>query len=1346
MPTVRIIVVQGPLQLLNVLSVLRSQAQAGEYQNCEDHLVMGGYRRDEQFTKVCLQIASIWRFKAITTLHDFELTYYRDGEDFQAATAQIKDFLGIASADVVYTCRNWQFINELFLVAYSEAHKICYGDGLGWLDLNSLAFYSTKPLNATGFVAIDEAHLIAPVDDGTCFDLCPIRLVPPEIFKSVVADSARQVEGLQAYCESLVEQLGQSITLVLTSYEFLAQYIPTLEEEVQCYLSCLSSCTQPGDTLLIKQHPRQPYEQAQYLIEALAAGDRTSEVLQNFRAVPIELFTEYLPIRKAITFGSSCCISLAYLCRCEVVIGYGEHLIRQFFVKKAQDYRLVHEYALSLVTNQAYSGSFTAIRLPEVEQRMIVTHKHPIRLQAASLIQHSLPINLQEQDVVNWFHQLYYTSAQQRGATWQKTYWMGQALYKCPLDLWIYQEILFKLKPELIIECGTLFGGSALFFAQMCDLLGQGEIVSIDIEAKPNRPEHPRISYWLGSSISSEIFERVQEQVAGKQPILIVLDSDHSARHVLDELRLYSRFVTVGSYIIVEDSNVNGHPVYLEHGPGPMEAIQAFLKENSEFYIDRDCEKFYLTMNPCGYLRRRSLAPSERALSHLKFSLTQYQKGWAFDEALANLGQMRQDVVDRWLALSPEELEGQYRGELGDLHRTLLHSGLRHEGLTTTEQMLLDALVARLESGLTRSTLPALLAAMLYQRADQLPLPCDLTPIPDWFLPDYLKFLFHDQVFFREVGEAERFGQYFQNWVNYLYESMQREPDSPFWHEVLQQFSQMASFIPLYFNELNLKQVYSQRADIMAFCLGQLYHQPLDYDFGGPTYYKKIRLGILATHYTPAAETFAALPLYECLSREFEVILYTLRITNHPLEQYCWSCVGNLKTLPEKLEDQVRFIRADDLDILFIAGNITAVTNSLCLLALYRLARVQVTSIASIVTTGMRHMDYYLSGQLTDPLITAQEHYREKLVKLAGSAHCFSYPSGIPYKPVPQVDRSSLGIADDVVVFVSSANFFKLVPELLHSWAQILASVPNALLMLLPFGPNWSDAYPKQMFMGHVAALFEEYGVTADRLQILDPQPVPDREGVKAFFRLADIYLDSYPFAGTTSLMEPLEVGLPTLTRKGNALRGAMGAALIEVLGLPDLVATSEAEYIERAIVLGQDTALRQQLRAEVEQQMQAVPAFLDSLDYAARLGPLFAEMLRGQLRESLKLRELNLILFPDWRAPEEELAADLAVGIAGVLRHPDRHRITLLVDSSNAISVEEADMAISSITMQLLMEEELEAAGDEPEISLISRFSEAQWYGLIPFVQARIPLAQENTAAIDQAGARYLPLWEPDR
>jgi len=190
---------------------------------------------------------------------------------------------------------------------------------------------------------------------------------------------------------------------------------------------------------------------------------------------------------------------------------------------------------------------------------------------------------------------------------WSETYWQGKLVFKAPTDLWVYQDILFETKPDLIIECGTFHGGSTLFYANLFDIMGtNGEIITIDVDAMPDMPQHKRIKYLIGSSISEEILKQVSELVIGKEKVMVILDSDHSCEHVAKELEAYHGFVTKGCYLVVEDSNLNGHPVFsgFGHGLGPMEAMEAFLPKHPEFEIDLSKEKYMLTFNPKGYLKK----------------------------------------------------------------------------------------------------------------------------------------------------------------------------------------------------------------------------------------------------------------------------------------------------------------------------------------------------------------------------------------------------------------------------------------------------------------------------------------------------------------------------------------------------------------------------------------------------------------------------------------------------------------------------------------------------------------------------------------------------------------------
>lgn len=201
------------------------------------------------------------------------------------------------------------------------------------------------------------------------------------------------------------------------------------------------------------------------------------------------------------------------------------------------------------------------------------------------------------------FHKVYYYSRN----TWlNNTYWFDTKVMKCPFDLWVYQELLHELKPDWIIECGTAQAGSALYFASLCELMGHGRIVTIDIkklEAR-NTPPHPRITYLAGSTVDPKIVAQVQTIITGSKTVLVVLDSDHSTPHVLDELRIYHGLVTPGSYLVVEDTNIGGHPVGNPRKNGPMEAVARFLGETDAFEADRSREKFMVSFNTGGWLRK----------------------------------------------------------------------------------------------------------------------------------------------------------------------------------------------------------------------------------------------------------------------------------------------------------------------------------------------------------------------------------------------------------------------------------------------------------------------------------------------------------------------------------------------------------------------------------------------------------------------------------------------------------------------------------------------------------------------------------------------------------------------
>ncbi len=184
------------------------------------------------------------------------------------------------------------------------------------------------------------------------------------------------------------------------------------------------------------------------------------------------------------------------------------------------------------------------------------------------------------------FHFLWYHSPD----TIPLNTFLGYPIAQCPMDLYLYQELIHEIRPACVIQTGVSFGGSVLFFASLLDLVGapaSALVVGVDIVLTPQARSirHPRIRLLEGSSTDPRVVQRVRELAAAAGG-LVVLDSDHRMPHVLEELRLYQGFVPEGGYLVVEDTNINGHPVKPFWGPGPYEALQAFLRESDSFELD----------------------------------------------------------------------------------------------------------------------------------------------------------------------------------------------------------------------------------------------------------------------------------------------------------------------------------------------------------------------------------------------------------------------------------------------------------------------------------------------------------------------------------------------------------------------------------------------------------------------------------------------------------------------------------------------------------------------------------------------------------------------------------------
>lgn len=203
------------------------------------------------------------------------------------------------------------------------------------------------------------------------------------------------------------------------------------------------------------------------------------------------------------------------------------------------------------------------------------------------------------------FHRAYYGMP----ATWKDMWYFGHRVFQYPGDLWLYQQIIYHTRPAYIIQTGVAGGGSLLYFAHMLDLLGADKtavVVGIDVSLSPSarQLQHSRIHLIEGNSTDAQTVQRVAALLPPGQG-LVSLDSDHSCAHVRQELDLYQQFVGPGGYLVVEDTNLNGHPVWSTYGAGPYEAVEAFLRGNRQFVRDDALwQRNLFSFHQYGWLKR----------------------------------------------------------------------------------------------------------------------------------------------------------------------------------------------------------------------------------------------------------------------------------------------------------------------------------------------------------------------------------------------------------------------------------------------------------------------------------------------------------------------------------------------------------------------------------------------------------------------------------------------------------------------------------------------------------------------------------------------------------------------
>jgi cephalosporin hydroxylase len=204
-------------------------------------------------------------------------------------------------------------------------------------------------------------------------------------------------------------------------------------------------------------------------------------------------------------------------------------------------------------------------------------------------------------------HQAFFSDLIRKTDNFGDVTWLGEPIWQNVLDIWVIQEALAEIKPALVLETGTNRAGSAIFYANLLDLMGlDSRVVTVDVERLHAR-EHARVEFLIGSSVGEPVMSVMRERAAAAEgPVMVILDSDHSEGHVHAELEAYGQLVTPGSLMLCQDGVIDILPLFEPGRPGPLPAIDRFLASHPEFTVDeRYNERFLVTHHPSGWLRRR---------------------------------------------------------------------------------------------------------------------------------------------------------------------------------------------------------------------------------------------------------------------------------------------------------------------------------------------------------------------------------------------------------------------------------------------------------------------------------------------------------------------------------------------------------------------------------------------------------------------------------------------------------------------------------------------------------------------------------------------------------------------
>lgn len=437
---------------------------------------------------------------------------------------------------------------------------------------------------------------------------------------------------------------------------------------------------------------------------------------------------------------------------------------------------------------------------------------------------------------------------------------------------------------------------------------------------------------------------------------------------------------------------------------------------------------------------------------------------------------------------------------------------------------------------------------------------------------------------------------------------------SPSYVHAIGALVQRLSLSPCYAARGHLRQLMEQRARLASLWLENQGVQ-LGADVHGRAAGKRLRVGLLVGDAIASSAGLGALSAISGLDRRrFETVLVATRLAGQPaataqMEQYGLGRAERAVLLDGDLNAMIAAVRSESFDFLLFGNNLTAVTSTEFLLSLCRLARWQVAFNACRATTGSATMDFFVSSARLEAGGAGQDAYTERLVLLDGPAHVRAVP---PFAADLGEARPSILRDDRELRLVSGANYLRLTPQARATWMRALAALPDATLSLYPFGPEGSSGYDTGRLARLLARDATAAGVQASRVRLLES--FSSVAALRRFLGTMDVYLDSFPCSGLSSVLDALMAGIPAVTLAGDSLRSNRGASVLQETGFPEWVAPSPRGYLEIVHSLGTDARSLLSAKQRVHASMARGTRFFDDAWYSSQFGQMFEDISSGRL------------------------------------------------------------------------------------------------------------------------------------